>query len=111
VRFIVDAQLPPALARFIESTGHEADHVIDFGLEAASDRRIWQIAIERSAVIVSKDEDFSRLRSIRSSGPAIVWVRVGNTTRDALLRIFTVRFPQIVAALETGEAVVELKSD
>jgi len=29
VRFLVDAQLPPALARLIDGQGHEAEHVTD----------------------------------------------------------------------------------
>ena len=32
MRFLVDAQLPPALARMIAEAGHEADHVIDVGV-------------------------------------------------------------------------------
>jgi len=109
VRFIVDAQLPPALVGFIEDDGHEAIHVSELGLESASDQRIWQTAAEQNAVIITKDEDFIRLRSLRSDGPAIVWVRIGNTTRPALLRIFRVNFRKIVAALAAGDAVVELQ--
>jgi len=32
MRFLVDAQLPPALARTLEAGGHEAEHVADIGL-------------------------------------------------------------------------------
>jgi predicted nuclease of predicted toxin-antitoxin system len=40
MRFLVDAQLPPALARWIESQGQVAQHVADLGLADASDRSI-----------------------------------------------------------------------
>ena len=108
MRFIVDAQLPPALANFLISAGHQADHVVDLGLASASDSTIWQQARERNAVIITKDEDFLSLRALRSDGPAIVWVRIGNTTRNALLRVMAAALPQIIAALERGEAVVEV---
>lgn len=110
MRFIVDAQLPPALARFIEARGHEAKHVLELGIETESDQRIWQVALEGDAVIITKDEDFIRLRSVRASGPAIVWVRLGNTTRDALLRVFAEKFSDVVGALEAGEPVIEFRA-
>ena len=37
MKFLVDAQLPPGLARWLVARGHEADHVFDIGLGAASD--------------------------------------------------------------------------
>ena len=36
MRFLIDAQLPPALARWITEHGHEAEHVLDCGLAEAS---------------------------------------------------------------------------
>jgi predicted nuclease of predicted toxin-antitoxin system len=45
VRFLIDSQLPPALARFIDSElGCEAMHVVDVGLRDASDALVWQYA-------------------------------------------------------------------
>lgn len=35
MRFLVDAQLPPALARWLCANGHEAVHVGDLGMLAA----------------------------------------------------------------------------
>jgi predicted nuclease of predicted toxin-antitoxin system len=44
VKFLVDAQLPPALARWIEEKGHVAEHVRDVGLASATDDAIWRFA-------------------------------------------------------------------
>lgn len=44
-RFLVDAQLSPALARWLASQGHTAEHVNDVGLDGADDRRIWDQAL------------------------------------------------------------------
>jgi uncharacterized protein with PIN domain len=57
--FLVDAQLPPLLAEALRQAGCEAVHVIDLGLQAASDEQIWDEAISRSAVLVTKDRDFA----------------------------------------------------
>lgn len=37
MRFLIDEQLPTALARWIVSQGHDAQHVFDVGLGGASD--------------------------------------------------------------------------
>jgi predicted nuclease of predicted toxin-antitoxin system len=107
LRFLVDAQLPPALARRIESLGHFAEHVTDCGLATAADDAIRGYAAEVGAVIVTKDEDFA-VRRVLLEGPPIVWVRIGNTRRAELLRRIDADFGEIVAALERGEALVEI---
>jgi predicted nuclease of predicted toxin-antitoxin system len=71
MRFIVDAQLPPALARSLTAKGHEAEHVADRGLHAASDNAIWDFAMQEGAVIVTKDEDFAQRKAQADSGPAV----------------------------------------
>ena len=107
MRFLVDAQLPTALARHIASLGHEAEHVADSARSRDTDQSLRAYAAQIGAVIVTKDEDFA-VHRLLNDGPAIVWVRVGNTRRAALLGRFTTEWPTIVAALERGETIVEL---
>ncbi|WCM27532.1 DUF5615 family PIN-like protein [Sphingomonas sp. QA11] len=40
MKFLVDAQLPPALCRWLDARGQQAVHVADIGLVAASDATI-----------------------------------------------------------------------
>lgn len=61
MRFLVDAQLPPAVARWLTEEGHDAQHVFDLGLHQATDRAIWAKARELTAAIITKDEDFVTL--------------------------------------------------
>jgi len=56
---------------------------------------------------VTKDEDFA-IRRLLSEGPAVVWLRVGNTRRLALLARIEGELPAIVAALERGEMMIEV---
>jgi predicted nuclease of predicted toxin-antitoxin system len=109
VRFLIDAQLPPALARYLGALGHEADHVIDIGLEAARDKLIWNFAAANSATIVTKDGDFAAMRAVRDEGPSVIWVRIGNTTAASLLAALARVWPGVIAALEAGEGVVEVR--
>lgn len=107
MRFLVDAQLPPALARLIESLGHAAEHVFDCGLARAGDSVIRARAADTEAVIVTKDEDFA-VHRVLHDGPAVVWVRIGNTRRAELLRRVEAEFAVVVATLERGETLVEI---
>ena len=72
MRFLVDAQLPPALARWLVAAGHETEHVSDCGLSAASESAIWRLADQIGAIIVTKDEDFARLSIGVGTGPQVV---------------------------------------
>lgn len=107
-RFLVDAQLPPALARRLSALGHIAEHVDDVGLAGANDRRIWDYALSHSAVIVTKDEDFPIRKTLEPSDPVIIWVRIGNTRKQALLEWFDTLLPAMTVSLEAGEQVIEL---
>ena len=106
MRFLVDAQLPPRLATRLVATGHEANHVGDFDMLRARDRTIWGKAIELNAVLISKDADFVTLRALRASGPAIVWIRLGNVSRAVLLDRIERALPNIVEQVQRGEKVV-----
>ena len=85
MRFLVDAQLPPALARALITEGHQAEHLEDIGLRQAKDPVIWDYALRHQAAIITKDEDFvDRFRRLQY-GPVIVWFRIGNASKRTLL--------------------------
>ena len=46
MRFVVDAQLPPVLARRLETFGHTAEHVADRGMASGSDHVIRDYAAD-----------------------------------------------------------------
>lgn len=109
MRFLVDAQLPPALARLIADHGHTAEHVADIGMLDADDSPIWDYALQHGAMIVTKDEDFPHRSGQSTTAPAIVWLRIGNCSRRALLDWFEPLLPQIEAQLERGEKLIEVR--
>lgn len=109
MRFLVDAQLPPALARLLAERGHTAEHVHDIGLDRASDREVLLYAREHGAVLISKDEDFADLVVLGETSPVVVWVRLGNTTRRALLEWFEPLIDRIVTMIDAGDRLIELR--
>ena len=109
MKFIVDNQLPVALCHFINAKGSDCQHVLEVGLARAQDLLIWQQAVETDRVVVSKDEDFFFLASLPGSEGRLIWVRLGNCRKSFLLREFERRWPQVIASLEAGERVVEIR--
>jgi predicted nuclease of predicted toxin-antitoxin system len=109
VHWIVDAQLPPDLARWLEKRGHEAEHVEDVGLRNADDPVIWQRALQHNAVILTKDEDFVLLAATNPAAPVIVWLRLGNASTRALLAWLEPQLPAIESRLQQGEKLIEVR--
>lgn len=108
MRFLVDAQLPPALSRYLAAEGHDAGHVADIGLGGAKDQAIWEYAARVGALIVSKDEDFAQRTFFGKSGPPVVWIRLPNSRKRELLLWFEPLLPRIIEALERGERLIEI---
>ncbi len=109
MKFLVDNQLPSALAKLLVSRGHEARHVLDVGLDAAADTEIWKYAAANSLVLITKDEDFSRRATQPGASVPVVWVRLGNCRKAALLSTFDSMISQVQAVLEAGNRVVEIR--
>ena len=109
MRWIIDAQLPPALDHLLKQNGHEAEHVEEAGLRHADDNAIWQRALACSAVIITKDEDFPIRASASRTAPAIVWLRIGNASRRALLSWLEPRLHAIESRLNQGEKLIEVR--
>jgi predicted nuclease of predicted toxin-antitoxin system len=65
--------------------GTSRSHVYDIGLHAADDRQVWEHARRESAVIVSKDQDFVDRWLLNGTPVALIWVRRGNCSNDALM--------------------------
>lgn len=110
MKLLVDNQLPVALARYLADSGFDCQHVQDLGMEASDDRAIWELAKSEQMVIVTKDEDFPLMadRQVRHS-PQVVWVRIGNCRKAALLANFSAILSDLRNFLEEGKGVIEIR--
>jgi hypothetical protein len=45
----------------------------------------------------------------RGSQGCFIWIRVGNTSRAAIIRVVDLALPHIIAALSAGERIVEVR--
>lgn len=109
MKFLVDNQLPSALARWLSARGHDAVHVLDCGQGQTDDRTLWEKAISENRVVISKDEDFFILATRPSDIGQLLWLRVGNCRTQVLLSQLENTWPSIEAAFSSGQRIVELR--
>lgn len=107
-RFLVDNQLPAALARWLSDQGHIAEHAADVNLDQAPDRLLWLYAAEHGAAILTKDEDFAQLVTLRPEPVPVVWLRLGNCRTPALLSATAIALPAITDQLARGTRLIEV---
>ena len=106
---LVDAQLPPGLARWISDHGHQATHVFEISLQTGDDQVIWEHARRQNAVIISKDEDFVDRWLLDETPVVLIWIRKGNCSNEALMTWFEPLWPETLRRLEEGERFIELR--
>ena len=109
MRFLVDAQLPPALAGWLGERGMAATPVREVGLRDADDETIWNFALEGGWTVVTKDEDFAERCIGNPDAPAVVWLRIGNCTNKVLFTWLEPLLPEIQRRLSTGDRLVEIR--
>lgn len=107
MKFLIDAQLPPALCGWLRERGYEAVYVSEIGMIAASDADIAARAEADDAVLVSKDEDFVTLRLLDRF--EFRWLRCGIASNRAIMTWLKTRWTQTELLLTAGENFVEAR--
>lgn len=108
MKFLIDANLPLRLARWLDLRGHDAKHVATLadGYET-TDRIVWELADAEDRVVISKDIDFRDRQILTGSPRRLLRLRVGNISNSDLIGLFEERLNDIVTAL-TEELYAEL---
>lgn len=109
MRFLIDAQLPPALAIWLMDRRYDAVHVADSLGPSASDESIWSAARLEDRVLITKDRDFALWIVARREGPRVIWLRLGNATRRRLVDWLEVRWSEIELALAGDARLIEVR--
>jgi predicted nuclease of predicted toxin-antitoxin system len=103
LKFLVDEQLPQALARWLVERGHQVRHVAELGLGKADDIKITTLAKTEDLVVITKDADFIWLHAQDPKSFSLIVLRLGNCTNRDLLRQLDLVWAETLAALDAGD--------
>ena len=96
IRFLVDTQLPPSLAKFFKKKGLNATHVINYPLrEFTSDQEIIRISTKEERIVVSKDRDFFDHYILKGYPPSVLLLQLGNIKNHDLFSFLDYNFDVI----------------
>src|SRR5262249_41039256 len=106
VRLLFDEPLSERLCEILADIFPGALHVRLLGHGGPTDPSVWDLARQNHCLLVSKDEDFSRLAILRGAPP----IRRGNCATRVIADLLRRRHDDIVRFSEQSEAsVLELR--
>lgn len=97
MKLLFDENLSPRLAEQLADLFPGSRHVRDCGLRGFSDDAVWRHAIENGYIIISKDSDFQQRSLLYGHPPKVVWLRIGNCTRQDLADLIVSGYDDIVS--------------
>lgn len=108
MNFLIDNALSPQVAAGLRAAGHDAVHVLDYGMHAATDEAVFERAVLESRVVVSADTDFGTLLALRdATSPSVILFRAASLARaDEQVGLLLRALPSIDAALRRGAIVI-----
>ena len=107
MNFLVDNALSPRVAAGLRTSGHDAVHVLDYGMHAATDETLFERAVAESRVVVSADTDFGLLALREASSPSVILFRAASLRRaEDQVGLIARALPSIEAALRRGAIVI-----
>jgi predicted nuclease of predicted toxin-antitoxin system len=108
MRILLDEDVYAATGRFLAGLNHDVTSVRDLGLSGQSDETILRSAMERQAVLITRDRDFGHLVFVKGLGSGVIYLRMLPSTMDAVhnqLKSVLERYS--AAELERSFVVVE----
>lgn len=111
MKFLVDAQLPRRLARFLGSAEQDAIHTLNLpNGNATTDAELCDICQRDQRVLVTKDLDFTDSYLLKHEPALLLLVSTGNISNRELEALFRARLSDILTAFASS-SFLELDRD
>ena len=107
MRFLLDMNLPPAMADWLRSGGHDAVHVREIGLAHLPDREVFARAAEDGRIVVTFDLDFGEIVGLAgATGSGVVLLGLRLARQHHLRERLQAAISRAAEALQAGATVV-----
>ncbi len=100
-RLLIDENLPFSLVRLLDADCLHASEIA----AQASDSLLWKTARENKWMILTRDTDFFDRLLVHGAPPKVIWVRMGNIRKNALIELLTQRWPAVQQLLGSNDLV------
>jgi predicted nuclease of predicted toxin-antitoxin system len=110
LRFLIDNALSPVLAECLRIASHDAKHIRDWNMQAATDEQIFELAGREERILVSADTDFGTILSLRREAkPSVILFRKPSQRRpEQQSALLLANLPALATSLQQGcVAVIE----
>ena len=106
MKFLVDAQLPKALARWLQQRGHDVVHTLDLPEgNRTKDSSLLTLSNASGRTLITKDADFQIAFELGQGPPKLLLVTTGNITNGELLQLFEKNESIVLAEINQGRFV------
>lgn len=86
MRFLLDMGISIDVAAFLQSVGHEAEHLHQLGLGSLPDSDILARAVRNKQIVITHDLDFANLLAASSLAlPSVIIFRLRNMRPERLI--------------------------
>jgi predicted nuclease of predicted toxin-antitoxin system len=107
VRFLADMGVSYTVVHHLRTSGHDALHLRDIGMQRMPDDEVFAMATQDKRVILTFDLDFARLAANAGSQlPSVVIFRLNDTRVHQLIERLTIALTLASPALLAGAVVV-----
>jgi len=96
VKLLLDENLSHRLVSALERAFPGITHVCLIHLHRASDLDVWNHARAHDLIIVTKDDDFRQYAFLHGHPPKVIWLKVGNSSTQIILRLMQNHIADIV---------------
>jgi predicted nuclease of predicted toxin-antitoxin system len=101
MKFLIDAQLPRRLARWLRARGHDAVHTLELTLQNRTpDSDLKEISLIEERIVITKDSEFVDSFVLKGMPYKLLLISTGNIKNADLELLFSQNLDWLVEAFE-----------
>ncbi len=112
MKLLLDENLSRRMVPFLQNMFPGSSQVALLNLAQRTDLEIWEYAKSKGFAIVTRDADFEELSSVLGAPPKVIWLRIPNQSKSAVLNLFAKHQTTLCSLLDNAKTTcIELGSE